>query len=142
MLKPGPPIIIEQVFSVPINRLWEAITEVVQMRQWFFENIPSFKPEVGFETSFDVENEGRVFPHRWKITEVEPPNKISYNWSYDGYAGDSFATFELKGEGDGCLLRLTHAIVEPFPSDIPEFSRENCIGGWNYFVKERLVNVL
>jgi len=33
-----------------VKALWDAITEVDQMRLWCFESIPSFKPEVGFET--------------------------------------------------------------------------------------------
>ena len=42
------------------------------MRQWYFENIPAFKAEVGFETQFEIHNQGRIFPHRWKVTKVVP----------------------------------------------------------------------
>lgn len=49
------------------------------MRQWFFENIESFKPEVGFETQFNVQAESRNFLHMWKIIEVVPMKKIVYN---------------------------------------------------------------
>ena len=79
------PIVVEQTFDVSITELWNAITELKQMTQWFFENIESFEPKVGFETKFVIENEGRVFSHLWKITEVERLKKITYNWKYEEY---------------------------------------------------------
>ena len=136
------PIIIKESFRISVNKLWNALTEVDQMRQWFFENIPDFKPEVGFQTQFAVVNEGRTFTHLWTITEVVPDKKIVYNWKYKEYPGDSLAIFELSQENDQTLLRLTLKILEDFPAEIPEFSRESCIGGWNYFLGERLKEYL
>jgi uncharacterized protein YndB with AHSA1/START domain len=43
------PIIIEQTFNRPVEIVWNSITDIKLMRQWYFDNIPSFKPEVGFE---------------------------------------------------------------------------------------------
>lgn len=65
------------------------------MRQWYFKNIPSFKPEVGFETRFNVQSQDRNFHHIWKVVEVVPLKKIAYNWKYEGYPGNSLAVFEL-----------------------------------------------
>jgi len=136
------PIVVEQTFNVSIGELWSAITELNQMSQWYFQNIEAFDPKVGFETRFVIENEGRSFPHLWKITEAEPLRKITYNWKYEGYPGDSFVTFELFGEGENTRLKLTHTITESFPNDIPEFTRESCIGGWNYFIRQSLKDYL
>lgn len=136
------PVVVEQSFPVSKKKLWSAITELDQMTQWFFENIETFKPIIGFKTEFVIENEGRVFPHLWTITEVEPYKKITYNWKYEGYAGDSDLSFELFEEENGTRLKLTHRVLESFPQDIPEFTRESCLGGWNYFIKERLMNYL
>ena len=52
------------------------------MRKWYFENIPSFKPEVGFKTQFNVQSQHRNFLHIWKVTEVVPKKMITYNWKY------------------------------------------------------------
>ncbi len=136
------PIAVEQSFEVELDRLWEAITELDQMRQWFFENIGAFEPKEGFETRFIVKNEDRIFPHLWKITEVDPLKKIVYNWKYEGYAGDSFVTFELSEREKGSHLKLTHQITERFQQNIPEFHRENCLEGWNWFIKRRLKDYL
>jgi hypothetical protein len=37
---------------------------------------------------------------------------------------------------------LTNIITEDYPSDVPEFKRESCIGGWNYFLGEMLKGFL
>jgi uncharacterized protein YndB with AHSA1/START domain len=142
MKKTDEPIVIEQNFEVSVGELWNAITELNQMTQWFFENIEAFVPKVGFETRFVIENEGRIFPHLWKITEVIPQRKIAYNWKYEGYTGDSFVTFELFEQGKNTNLKLVHTITEDFSSNIPEFARDSCIGGWNYFIKQRLKEYL
>lgn len=127
-------IIVKQHFNSSREALWKAITDQEQMTQWFFDNIPAFKPEVGFETEFVIELEERTFTHLWKIIEVVPFEKIKYHWSYKEYPGVGYVAFELKDEGTGTLLTLTNDGLESFPSHIPEFSRDSCIGGWNYFI--------
>ena len=96
MRKNDEPIIVEQTFNTSIDTVWNSITEIDQMRQWYFENIPSFKPEVGFETQFNVQSQDRNFLHMWKVTEVVPLKMIIYNWKYEGYPGDSFVVFEFS----------------------------------------------
>ena len=48
MEKGDPPIIVEHSFDASAETVWRAITDVDQMRQWYFENIPDFRAEVGF----------------------------------------------------------------------------------------------
>ena len=136
------PIIIEQTFNQSVDIVWKAITDIKQMRQWYFDNIPSFKPEVGFETRFNVQSQNRNFPHIWRVTEVIPNKRIKYDWRYDGYPGDSFVLFELFRVNSLTLLRLTHTVKENFPDDIPEFTRESGIQGWTYFIREKLAEFL
>ncbi|WP_299104914.1 SRPBCC domain-containing protein [uncultured Tenacibaculum sp.] len=142
MKKTDKPVIVEENFTVSINELWGAITEVNRMKQWFFENIESFEPTVGFKTKFIVQNEDRIFPHLWEVTEVIPKERICYNWKYEGYKGDSFVTFEIFKSEQGSKLILTHKVTESFTADIEEFKRESCIGGWNWFIKNQLKNYL
>lgn len=137
-----PPIIVSQVFEASIETVWNAVTEVEQMRQWFFENIPNFKAEVGFHTAFNVKAPSRDFLHIWIVTEVIPKQKIVTKWKYENCKGTSYVTFELKPQNAGIHFTVTTKVVEDFPDDIPEFERESCIGGWNYFIKERLVAFL
>lgn len=142
MRKEDEPIIVEQLFNAPIDAVWNAITDIELMRHWYFENIPSFKPEVGFETQFNVNSQGRDFPHMWKVTEVVPMKKLSYNWKYDGYQGNSFVMFELFKQNNNTKLKLTHTVLESFPDDIPEFKRESGIAGWEFFINKSLKEYL
>ena len=132
------PVIVEQTYSATTDAVWTAITDISKMRQWYFDNIPSFKAEVGFETHFNVTNEGRNFLHQWKVTEVVPRKKLTYDWSYAQHPGDGFVVWELFDEGDMTRLRLSMHIREDFSDDIPEFRRESCLAGWEYFIKQRL----
>jgi len=142
MRKNEEPIIIEQTFNSSIDTVWNSITEIDQMRQWYFENIPSFKPEVGFETQFNVESQGRNFLHIWKVTEVVAKKMITYNWKYRNYPGDSFVVFELFKENNMTKLRLTHQVIKSFPEDITEFSRESGVEGWTFFIRKSLKEYL
>ena len=112
------------------------------MIQWFFDNIPDFKPEVGFKTQFLIENEERKFIHLWKIIEVNPQKKIVYDWRYKDYEGEGLVCFELFEENDQTRLRLTSTGIETFTADVPEFKREAGVAGWNYFIKNRLKEYL
>ncbi len=139
MEKP-PPLIVEQSFGVSAEEVWRAITDVDQMRQWYFENISDFRAEVEFEfeTRFEIRNEGLVFLHQWKVTEVVPLRKIEYEWTYAGYSGAFLATFELSEQHDQTTLTLTALVLESLPDDVPEFTRESGLTGWVYFITQSL----
>ena len=137
-----PPVVVSQSFSHSRETVWKTITQPELMRQWFFDNIPDFKTEVGFETQFLISNEGRNFTHQWKITEVIPQQKIVYSWSYPEYLGHAYVHFELTGHGQETVLTVTNIVTEDFPDHIPEFKWESCQGGWTYFIKEQLPNFL
>ena len=136
------PIIVEQIFNKPIDAVWRAITDVKQMTQWFFEDIPDFKPEVGFKIQFNVQAPSRDFLHLWTITEVIPWQKIVYNWKYEDFAGDSYVTFELFEINNLTKLVVSTQVVEDFDDSIQEFKRESGVAGWNYFIKDSLTAFL
>ena len=136
------PVVVNQAYSVPPAIVWKALTEPETMRQWYFPTMPEFKAEVGFEIQFDVECEGRTFPHQWKVTEVVHEQRITYGWRYAGHPGDSTVTWGLKSLPDGTHLTLTHAGLETFPQDDPLFKRESCEAGWTYLLKDSLMAFL
>ena len=135
-------VVVKQNFEVSREVLWKAITEHHQMIQWFFENIPKFEAYVGFKTQFLVENKDRKFTHLWEIIEVIPNQKIVYNWMYEEYEGEGLVFFELIEHEKGSSLILTNKWIGEFPQDISEFSRESCLGGWEYFINGRLKEYL
>lgn len=128
------PIVIERVFDAPAQTVWQAITDPNQMKQWYFAPLNSFKPEVGFETQFNVRHNEKDYLHIWKVTEVVPGKKITYNWKYGGKPGESSVTFELFPEGNKTKLKLTHEGLETFlPESNPELARGNFVQGWTHF---------
>lgn len=136
------PVIVEQTFNQPLDVVWEAITKHDQMVQWYFDNIPDFKAEVGFTTQFNVKAPSRDFLHIWKVTKVIPQQNITYNWTFKDCSGSADTIFQLFEENNNTLLQLTNVVIEDFDDSIPEFKRESCQAGWDYFIKERLYNFL
>lgn len=136
------PIIVVQSFDSPIEKVWNAITDVEQMRQWYFDNIPDFKPEVGFETRFIVQSDERNFTHIWRVTEVILLKKIGYTWDFEEYSGQGFSTFDLAEKGGKVNLSLTSHVIRNFPDNIPEFKRESGQAGWEYLIKKSLKEFL
>ncbi|MEO1526494.1 MAG: SRPBCC domain-containing protein [Planctomycetota bacterium] len=133
-----PPIVVEETYAVPPDRLWSAVTDPAEMRDWFFEEMQEFQPLDGFETTFVVELGDKQYTHRWEISGVKANERIVYGWSYDGLPGRGRVTWEIKADEQGSRLRLTNEILEAFPDDDPAFTRESCEGGWAYLLSESL----
>jgi uncharacterized protein YndB with AHSA1/START domain len=128
-MKPEP-FVIERTYNAPVEKVWKAITDREQMKQWYFD-IAEFKPVVGLEFQFEGGKEDRCYLHLCKVTEVVENKKLTYSWRYDGEPGNSFVTWELFPEGNKTRLKLTHAGLETFPAK-PDFAKENFQEGWTY----------
>lgn len=129
------PVIKEILLNAPVSKVWKAITDKNDMKEWLFDLLTKFRPEVGFEFQFKGKGKkGQNYLHLCKITEVIPDKKLSYSWKYDKYPGNSLVTFELFEEGKKTKLRLTHEGIESFGTDNPDFARESFNEGWTYFI--------
>jgi uncharacterized protein YndB with AHSA1/START domain len=129
-------IVVDRTLDAPIARVWTALTNVTEMRQWYFD-LKEFKPEIGFEFEFVVEHEGNTYHHLCKITEVIPQKRIAYTWRYKGEPGDSLITFELFPDGTKTQLKLTHSGIETFPKT-PAYARKNFEAGWTAIIGSEL----
>jgi uncharacterized protein YndB with AHSA1/START domain len=129
-------VVMERTFNAPVGKVWQALTDVDQMRQWYFD-LKEFRPEVGFKFEFVVEHEGNSYHHLCKVTEVIPQKKIAYTWRYKDEPGNSLVTFELLGEGEKTRLRLTHEGIESFPKT-PAYARKNFEAGWTAIIGSEL----
>jgi uncharacterized protein YndB with AHSA1/START domain len=129
-------VVIERTFNAPVGRVWKALTDVDQIRQWYFD-LKQFKPEVGFEFEFVVDHEGNKYHHLCRITEVVLEKKLAYTWLYKGEPGDSLVTFELFADGDKTRLKLTHQGIETFPKT-PAYARKNFEAGWTEIIGSSL----
>ena len=92
-------IILEQTYSVRAEEVWEAITGPDPMNHPDQTNQP------------DQEEQRHLSIDVWKVTEVVPGERISYEWRYHGFPGNSRVTFDLIPDGDGTRITVTHSAI-------------------------------
>lgn len=136
--QPKEDIVLTRTFSATIEQVWKAVTDKDQMRRWYFD-LAEFKAEVGFHFQFlGGPSPEKQYLHLCEVTEVIPNKRITYSWRYDGYAGISFVTFELIGNGNTTRLNFTHTGIDSFPKENPDLAIGNFIEGWNYIIHTSL----
>lgn len=136
------PIIIERILNAPAIKVWKALTNNDQMKQWYFK-LKEFKAEVGFEFQFEGGPPEKIYIHKCKVTEVEFCKKLTYSWRYEGYEGISFVTFELFAGGENqTRLKLTHMGLETFPASNPDLAKHNFVAGWTDIIGRSLKEYL
>jgi uncharacterized protein YndB with AHSA1/START domain len=113
-------VVIERTYNAPVEKVWTALTDVDQVREWYFDQVR--------EWYFDLKD---------SKPEVIPQRKIAYTWRYEGHEGDSLVTIELFPDGDKTRLKLTHEGLETFPKT-PAFARENFEKGWTAIIGSEL----
>lgn len=124
------PIIVEKVYPVAASKVWKALTDKNQMKEWYFD-IEDFQLKESAEFNFTVSFEGKEFHHHCVIKEIIPEKKFVHTWSYpDMSKGDSVVTWELEPVDKGTKLTLTHRGIETFAGTGEEFNRESFEDGW------------
>jgi len=138
-----PPLTTTCFYDAPISRVWEAITNREQMAEWYFD-LPEFKAEKGFVFRFTGGDEKEQYLHVCELLEVDPPMKLSHSWTYpDHNDGYSIVTWQLsKEDTDKTKLQLTHAGLETFPAENPNFSVASFTQGWQFILGTSLKKFL
>jgi uncharacterized protein YndB with AHSA1/START domain len=133
------PLIVERTYNAPISKVWKAITDKNQMKEWYFE-LEEFRAEKGFKFQFFGGDEKEQYLHVCEVLIVEPPHKLSYSWTYPGHnTGYSVVTWELFEEGERkTRLKLTHEGLDSFPKDKPNFAVTSFTEGWNSILGDSL----
>jgi uncharacterized protein YndB with AHSA1/START domain len=134
------PVVVERTFNASVHKVWKALTNKEQMDQWSFK-VSDFKPEVGFEFTFEGKRENTTYHHVCKVTEVVFCKKLSYSWQYKGVEGSSLVTFELFVGGDTTRVRVTHTGLETFPNTA-DYAKQNYVEGWNHLLGVSLQKLL
>jgi uncharacterized protein YndB with AHSA1/START domain len=134
------PLIVERTYNAPIQKVWRAITDKDQMKEWYFE-LEEFKAEKGFKFQFTGGDENVQYLHECEVLFVDPPHKLSYSWRYPEYNGYSVVTWELFEEGEQkTRLRLSHEGLDSFPKNNPNFAITSFTEGWNSILGDSLKN--
>jgi uncharacterized protein YndB with AHSA1/START domain len=135
------PFTIERTFHAPVEKVWKAITDKDQMKEWYF-SLEDFKPEVGFEFRFEGGDECNKYIHICRILEVIPNKKLSHTWQYEGQEEQTIVTWELSGEGDNTKVKLTHEGLEKIAHHGPAFAPNNFAEGWTAIIGTSLEKYL
>lgn len=87
------------VLNAPIAKVWDAVATAEGIAAWFMPN--DFKPEMGYEFHLEAGPFGRS---PCKVTEIDPPNRLTFHW------GEQWSvTFELAEQGDKTEFTLVHS---------------------------------
>ena len=133
------PLVKEVILDAPVDRVWKAITDRDEMKQWYFD-LKEFRPEPGFKFEFYGGEEGKQFLHLCTIKEVEVNKKLVHTWTYETHPeAETLLTWDLFPEGNTTRLRLTHEGLEKLPQD-SDFAKDNFVQGWNEILDSSLKN--
>ena len=92
-----PALRFERRLAFPIQRVWRAVTEPAELAEWFVAPAP-WTPAQG-ET---FESYGQT----GTITELREPETLAWTW------GEESFRFDLRPDGDGCVLVFTHVLTD------------------------------
>jgi uncharacterized protein YndB with AHSA1/START domain len=136
------PIVIEDRFHISPDKVWQAITNKVQMKEWYFD-IPDFELKVNSTFNFYEPGGAKKYHHRCTIKEILPNRKLQHTWTHPSHSkGESLLTWELFQVEDYTTVKLTHEGIENFADGGSDFTRENYIMGWNEIVGKSLKSFL
>jgi uncharacterized protein YndB with AHSA1/START domain len=105
---------IQRLLPGPVERIWAYLTDGELRRKWLAAGAMEMKVGTPFELVWRNDElsdppgerpEGFGEEHRMqsRITELDPPNKISFTWN-----GSGDVSFELEPQGDKVLLTVIH----------------------------------
>jgi len=124
------------VLNAPIEKVWKAVSTSEGIAAWWMPN--TFTPEVGHEFLLHT---GQFGDSPCKVTEIDPPNRVGFNWGKDWHL-----EFELKQLGEKTEFTLIHSGWDP--EKTTEFGQPHSIvqgimdSGWDKIVNEKLPSYL
>jgi uncharacterized protein YndB with AHSA1/START domain len=103
-----------------IAEVWAALTEPGELARWLAPPSRPLTSTGAYELRFDNTEDTA----RGEVTRVEPPTLLECTWTSRDAAQGSVLRWELRADGDGCRLVLTHVL--PAPGCRPELA-----AGWH-----------
>jgi uncharacterized protein YndB with AHSA1/START domain len=100
-------VVFHRRYAKPIEKVWAAITTPERLADWLAE--AEIEMKAGGTIRFNWRNgeyrmEGRVLV-------CDPPHSFAWTWNLDDR--DTLVRFDLRADGDGCWLTLTHSGLSP-----------------------------
>ncbi|MDG5803559.1 SRPBCC domain-containing protein [Streptomyces ossamyceticus] len=111
------------------EKVWSAVTDPRHLSQWYPLRVTGLEPRAGGRISFD-DGEGTLCTAT--ITDFDPPRLFAFDEhapAGEERGFDDHLRIELRDEGAGCLLVLTHVLADPSIAD-------GASGGWQACLDE------
>jgi uncharacterized protein YndB with AHSA1/START domain len=102
----------ERRLAHPPEKVWRALTEPDHLNQWYPFQATALELRVGGRIAFD-DGEGAIV--EGVVTELDPPRVLAFTQDASAVLpreGDNRLRFELRPDGDGCLLIFTHTFKD------------------------------
>lgn len=135
-------VTVKQKVDAPIEKVWKALTNKVQMKEWYFD-IPDFELEVHNEFNFFEPGGENKYHHRGEILEIISNKKLTHTWTYPEFSEEkSVVTWHLEEDGEGTIITLTHEGLGNFKHLGKDFQKESFNNGWNEIIGGSLKDYL
>lgn len=135
-------VVVKQRINAPVEKVWSAITDKAQMKEWYFD-ISDFELKEGSGFNFYEPGDERKYHHHCEISEIIPNKKLKYSWSYPDISHErTIVKWELEPDGNTTMVTLTHKGLENFNHLGKDFQHESFEAGWNDIVTKSLKEYL
>jgi uncharacterized protein YndB with AHSA1/START domain len=142
----GPDAIVEEIeIAAPPERVFQAITDPMQLRNWWSKegfskmDFWEWKPAKGAKYSARWDGaKGEVFSLRGEIVEFDPPRLLTYTWEPSwSKQPTSLVRWELRAAGGGTHVRVTHSGLGGYPDAIKDYRSgwPDAVAGLKAFVE-------
>jgi uncharacterized protein YndB with AHSA1/START domain len=98
-----PTLVFERTFRHPPTRIWDALTDPAELREWSPFTADRNLSTTGPATLRMIDGDD-VQDLPGTVTRAEPPSRLEYTW------GDDRLVWELASEGPGTHLTLRHSV--------------------------------
>jgi uncharacterized protein YndB with AHSA1/START domain len=122
----APALIFQRELEHRPEALWAVLTEPAGLASWL-QAEAVIEPAVGGCFCLVFGNGGSVV--NGTITQFQPPRLLEYTWPDSAANGDSRIRFDLRPDGPGTLLILTHILTGG--SDMAGFG-----SGWHWHLDQ------
>jgi uncharacterized protein YndB with AHSA1/START domain len=117
-------ISMEELFSVPIERVWHALTDAAMIERWLMRP-DGYEAKVGARFTLGDIPHGDCRGHvECEVLELSPPHRMVWSWRGAEDPATTRLVIELEANDDGTRLTLRHS------GDSDERTVRGTTGGW------------
>lgn len=131
-------VIVTQKLNVPKEKIWNALTDKEQMKEWYFD-IPDFELEIHKIFHFYEPGNEKKYHHQCEILEIIPNKKLKHTWFYPEFSNQkSIVNWDLEDLEDDTLVTITHENLDNFKDLGKDFQKESFQQGWTEILGKSL----